>query len=188
MRNSAGGFLSTIAGAVLLSRTVSSGHYYQPPYDLLSPLLQGCELLGRTPQGLLNSTTTFAYLVVWAVTGALMGLFSRPGWNTCRTTLWMGFFAALFATVSRLLVDPAFWTSSGRNLELLLTFVTFSMITQIGLIGALPVSTLLSRLMLGHDAPLPTKIETVCTCGAVFRSIPILCSECGRTLRTGHEE
>jgi hypothetical protein len=32
------------------------------------------------------------------------------------------------------------------------------------------------------EAKPPEKIETVCECGAVFKSRPMLCSECGRQL------
>jgi hypothetical protein len=31
-----------------------------------------------------------------------------------------------------------------------------------------------------REHPIPEKIETICECGAMFKSIPMMCSECGK--------
>ena len=168
-----------IALLLTLPRTV-----YPYPFDMVWLLLAGGAALQTTAAGLLNLDTTLVYFAVWLVIGLLISPFSKSNWNSVRTAVWTSIFLALFATMSAVLLDPLFWTSGARNARLIEFFATCLLFAPLALAAAVPLRVSVVRLR-RKEAPSPESIRTVCECGAVFKSRPMLCSECGRALMVG---
>jgi hypothetical protein len=49
------------------------------------------------------------------------------------------------------------------------------------------MSLLMIRARKQSEVPIPQLIETRCQCGAVFKSKPLICSECGAVLRDAED-
>jgi hypothetical protein len=60
-------------------------------------------------------------------------------------------------------------------------FVTDLITAPLSLVSCIPIGMFAAWLSSSEAKP-PEKIETVCECGAVFKSRPMFCSECGRQL------
>jgi hypothetical protein len=147
-------------------------------------ILEGSSTLVTTADVILTPVF-FSYLIIWIIIGLITGPFSKANWNTVRSTLWVGFILASFALASELLLNPGFWNleiNPDRNYELIIHFASSLIIALLSLPTALFSAYLVNRLGKQTELPVPTKIETVCECGAVFKSRPMLCSECGRRL------
>jgi hypothetical protein len=61
-------------------------------------------------------------------------------------------------------------------------FISTIMTASITLFSAYPLSRIIQLASRESELPIPEGIETSCRCGTVFKSKPMVCSECGRTL------
>jgi len=182
MRNAVGGFLGALLGSCLIVWLLALPRILYPnPFDMIWFLLAGSAALQTTAAGLLNVSTTLVYFTVWLIIGLAIIPFSKSNWNSLRTSMWTGVFLALFTTMSVVLLDSLFWTSAARNARLIEFFATCLLFAPLALAAAVPVRVSVIRLR-RKEAQIPENIETVCECGAVFKSKPMLCSECGRVL------
>ncbi|MFX0107746.1 MAG: hypothetical protein ACFE7R_05665 [Candidatus Hodarchaeota archaeon] len=183
MKNMIGGILGAVlASIVIVTLLALEQPPYDQPYDSIWMILLGSDILAATPSEALQIQSTVLYLGTWVLAGVISGLVSDSKWNTVRTAVWIGGSIAIGAVASKLLLDPLFWGSASRNVELFLIFTSSILSSLLTLISSVPLIILLERIRRGVDLPPPDKIETRCECGAVFRSKPILCSECGRKL------
>ncbi|MHA2042373.1 MAG: hypothetical protein ACW975_10975 [Candidatus Thorarchaeota archaeon] len=114
--------------------------------------------------------------------GLVIAPFSKSGWNAVRSAVWTGVWVSIWALTSILLLNPAFWSDPNRNLDLLLLFTSTIISASLTLLSAYPISRIIRIARRERELPIPEKIETICECGAVFKSKPLVCSECGRTL------
>jgi hypothetical protein len=185
MKNFTGGVIATVGAclAVYLLSGMPSASYPQP-YDIVTFLLVGGTSLSRTAAGLGDLSETALRLIAWAILGLLVVPFSKPGWNLVRSCIWAGAALAAISLASTMLLHPEFWSSPDRNVTLLVLFLSSIASAQVSLLTAVPGAALAARLTAEREAPPPSLIETVCECGARFKSNPLMCSECGRVLRT----
>jgi hypothetical protein len=183
MRNILSSLVAVVIGSIVIVILLDlTQPAYPEPFSLLWILLLGSSTLQSTFSFIFDPSVVFMYLVSWIVIGLIVGPFSKAGWNTLRSTLWVGLIHAILALASLLLLDPAFWGLPSRNFDLLYQFATSMIVALLALPSALPTALLIGRIQKQSDPPVPTKIETRCECGAVFKSKPMLCSECGRRL------
>ena len=185
MRNFLGGLVAIVVGSFVIVQLLGLGQpVYPEPFNLIGFLLAGSSAIQSTLFGPLTVVVVIQYVAVWFLVGFIIGPFSKVGWNTVRSALWVGLIHAIFALASLLLLDSEFWGSASRNFDLLSQFVTSLILSVLTLPTALPTAMLFDRIGQQSEPPTPTKIETVCECGAVFKSNPLLCSECGRILNS----
>lgn len=181
MRNFLGGLLGAIFGATLIVYlTDVLPTTFPEPFNNIWFLLIGSQTLVKTIEGFVNSGILL--LITWLIIGIIGGLFSTSKWNSIRTATWVGVILATFSVISTILLDSTFWISETRNITLLIHYVSTIVIAMFSLIASVPLAIIISKLKLQKDDPIPTVIETRCECGAVFKSRPMLCSECGKTL------
>lgn len=184
MRNLIGGISGALLGSFILSHVLTlSNPGYPQAFTLIWPLLVGSSALLSTAQHLFDFSIIGWYILVWLLIGVISGAFSISKWNVVRTIIWVGVIVAITALASLLLLNPSFWDSARRNVYLVILFARSILTSLISLISGIPMVTLLLRLRRETEAPLPQKIETVCDCGAVYKSRPLICAECGKTLR-----
>ncbi len=185
MRNSLSGFAAVVVGSYIIVGFLGLVQpIYLSPVGLAWPLLAGSYALQSTFSSILNPSFTLVYVISWIVVGLIIGPFSKVGWNTLRSAIWVGLILAIFALASFLL-DPAnasFWTDPSRNVGLFYHFTTSLIISLLALPSALLIAVVSRNLQRETEQPIPEKIETICECGAVFKSRPMMCSECGRQL------
>jgi hypothetical protein len=183
MRNFVGGLIGVIIGSITIVILIGIPQpIYPEPYNMIWFLLAGSSALQSTT---FNPLTVLGlYFLSWLIIGLVIGPFSKPGWNTLRTALWVGLINAVFALTALLLTNPMFWESVNRNIELLYQFSTSLLLSILALPSALPIATIIDRLNRQTEPPVPSMVQTVCECGAVFKSIPLICSECGRVLNS----
>ncbi|MFW9862580.1 MAG: hypothetical protein ACFFET_09865 [Candidatus Thorarchaeota archaeon] len=183
MRNMLGGLLAAIIGSWLLVFILNLS---QPAYPqeliFLWGLLTGSQYLSHTYTLLSDPFALVSYSAVWVIMGFIIAPFSKSGWNSVRTAVWTGVWVSVWALTSILLLDPAFWSDPNRNWSLLILFTSTIMTASISLLSAYPAARIIRLASRERELPIPEKIETRCQCGAVFKSKPIVCSECGRTL------
>jgi hypothetical protein len=181
MRNFVGGLLAVIIGSTAIVMLIGlSQPAYPDPYSTIWFILVGSSALQSTVYS--SPTAFYMFLLSWIIVGLVIGPFSRPGWNTLRSALWVGLIHAVFALISLLFLDPSFWDSASRNFDLLYQFSTSLILSLLALPSAIPLATIVERVGRQAEPPIPTSIQTVCECGAVFKSNPMICSECGKTL------
>ncbi len=190
MRNFLGGLIGIIVGSfslVSLAGLQSSQPTFPEPFNTLWFLLDGSWVFQSTLQELFNQPLVTSLLLSWLIIGIVIAPFSRRGWNLLRSTLWVGVFLTIFALMFQILENPSFWDvnlNPTRNYDLLFQFVTSLIVSLFALPSAIPITISIEKALQTKDPPLPDKIETRCECGAVFKSNPLICSECGRILRT----
>lgn len=186
MRNFVGGLLAVIiSSAVIVMLLGLTQPTYPEPYSLIWFILAGSSALQTTLLEPFTLMVFTLYILSWLVIGFIIGLFSKPGWNTVRSALWVGLILAIFALASELLLNPEFWNleiNPNRNIDLIAQFASSLILCLLALPTALPTAYTIMKLGQKAELPIPNKIETVCECGAVFKSNPLICSECGRTL------
>lgn len=188
MKNFLGGFIAVIIGSLAITIFLQlPPPSYPEPFNDIWYILAGSSALQTTLLSPATTPTTLAYFVSWVIIGLIIGLFSKPGWNTVRSAIWVGLICAIFALISLLLLQPGFWTSPSRNIDLLLQFSTSLILSVLSLFSGLPTAMIIEKLGIESEPPIPSKIETVCECGAVFKSKPLMCSECGRPLNLENE-
>ncbi len=184
MRNLLAGLFGAIIGAVLIvSLQGLTQPNYPQPYEVLWFLFVGSNALQSTFLEMIDITKMPAYLITWIIIGIIITPFSKKGWNLVRSALWIGVFQGVLALVSILLINPELWTAPTRNLDLLYMFSASLFISLFSLISAFPLSMIIDHIRKQNEPAIPEKIETRCQCGAVFKSNPLICSECGMILR-----
>ncbi|MFW9799314.1 MAG: hypothetical protein ACFFD9_02680 [Candidatus Thorarchaeota archaeon] len=183
MRNLLGGLVGALVGAwFLVTFLALEPTPYPSPFDSFWILLHGAAQLQQALPYLLDSETIGLYLASWLVVGIVTGLFSKSSWNAVRTSVWAGIVVFLLTLTSILVLEPIFWTSPNRNWDLVFLFASSIIVASLSLLSSVPTVRILKILQRGKTLPPPQKIQTVCECGAVFKSRPILCSNCGRRL------
>ncbi len=182
MKNFVGGIIAAIFGTWILANTTMPNL----STDLIESVLHGAHSLSMTLSDTADQTVTVWRLTSWGLMGFIEGLFSRRGWNTVRTACWAGVAVTFLSLVSVLVSDPQFWNAPDRNVIIMMLFILTIPIALISLVVSVPVASLVEQLRSKQEPPYPTKIETTCSCGASFKSVPCICSECGRTLNA-HE-
>jgi hypothetical protein len=187
MRNMLGGLLAAFIGSWLLVFILNLS---QPAYPqeliFLWGFLTGSQYLSHTYTVLSDPFTLVSYLLVWLIMGLIVAPFSKSGWNSVRTAIWAGVWISIWAVTSILLLNPEFWSDPNRNWSLLILFTSTIMTASITLLSAYPVTRIIRLAFRERELPIPERIEARCQCGAVFKSKPIVCSECGRTFSYEH--
>ncbi|MHA1772191.1 MAG: hypothetical protein ACTSYL_01170 [Candidatus Thorarchaeota archaeon] len=183
MKNLMGAIGAIVLATITLHMMV---HLSLTQYSGLPPLIAfllsaSSTLIGISPISEIASVIV-AYLPVWLIAGLALGPLSEPGWNTVRSSIWFGTILAIIATSSILFTTPSFWYQPDRNLQLLVIFTTSLLLAQITLLTAIPLAIILKQARTHADPPIPEKIETVCSCGVVYKSRPLICSACGKPL------
>lgn len=188
MKNFVGGFIAVVAGSITITMLLQIPQpSYPEPFNSVWFILVGSSALQETLLSPATLPTVLFYFVSWIIIGLIIGLFSKPGWNTVRSAIWVGLICAIFALTSLLLLEPEFWSSSSRNIELLVQFSTSLILSVLSLFSGVPTAMIVEKIGIESEPPIPSKIETVCECGAVFKSKPLMCSECGRALNLENE-
>ncbi len=181
MRNTLGGLVATLIGSWLMVFILNQS---QPAYPQevasIWVLLAGSYSLSQSYVALFNPLTVGSYMLVWLIVGLVIAPFSKSGWNAVRTAVWTGVWVSIWALTSTLLLNPAFWIDANRNWSLLLLFTSTIVTANIALLSAYPTTRIIRMTHREGELPIPEKIETICECGAVFKSKPMLCSECGK--------
>jgi len=189
MRNFVGSLIGIIVGSfslVTLAGLLPTQPPYPDPFNLFWFLLNGSWVFQSTLQELFNQSLVGSLVISWLIVGIVIAPFSRKGWNVLRSTLWVGVFLTIFALMFQILENPSFWDvnlNPTRNYDLLFQFITSIVVSLFALPSAIPITISIERAQQTGEPPLPDKIETACECGAVFKSNPLICSECGRILR-----
>ncbi|MFX1415624.1 MAG: hypothetical protein ACFFC0_02380 [Promethearchaeota archaeon] len=183
MRNLLGGLTGSVIGAWCLVMLLAPDPVpYPSPFDTVWVLLAGCESLQQSLPHLLDPNTTVAFLASWVAIGVIIAPFSKSYWNAVRTSVWVGVIIGILSLSSILVLNPTFWTSASRNWDVVVLFGTSIIVGLFSLVAALPLVKLISLAQKETKLPPPVSIQTTCECGAVFKSRPLLCSECGRQL------
>jgi hypothetical protein len=183
LKNFVGSILGVLVGSYVLVVTVPIAQPSYPAlYDSMWILLAGCQALQSTIQQFGALENILWFIITWLVIGVIASPFSDSKWNAVRTSVWVGILITLFSLASLLLINPEFWYSETRNWELLLQLIVSILTSFISLLSSIPSVMLIIKIKEGSEAPLPQKIETICECGAVFKSRPMICSECGKKL------
>lgn len=181
MKNFIGSLLAVIIGSIVIVPLLGVPQpSYPVPYNAIWFILAGSSAFQRT---IFSSPNIVGlYILSWIVIGIIIGPFSKPGWNTVRSALWVGLIQAIFALISLVLLDTGFWESTSRNFDLLYQFSISLILSMLALPSAIPIASVVEKLGREAEPPIPSIIQTVCECGAVFKSNPMICSECGRDL------
>lgn len=183
MKNFIGGLSGVVVGSIII--VIGLGletPLYPEPFNVVWFLLVGNHAIQATLFEPIMPSVLISYILTWVIIGLIIGIFSKPGWNTVRSAIWVGLINAIFALISLLLLEPEFWISATRNFDLLFQFVASLVLSILALPSAFPISMVMERLRHQTEPPIPLRIETVCECGATFKSNPLICSECGRML------
>lgn len=184
MKNSLGGIIGVLIGSfaiVLLVGLTNQG--YSWPYSTIWIILSGSSALTSTMAGISNPSTILGYVLTWIIIGVVIAPFSKKGWNTLRSAIWFGIILGILSLSSILLLDADYWTSPTRNIDLVYHFVISISVSLFAIPSAVPTTMIIDRFQKQAEAPIPEKIEASCECGAVFKSNPLICSECGKQLR-----
>jgi len=189
MRNFAGGFAGSILAMALAYFLIDNiSIAYPENVEMLGFLLTGSVILSGSLESIISLNSIFELILVWGLVGLIVAPFGVSEWNLLRTAVWMGGIIATFALSSTLLVNPGFWVQNDRNLLLAFLYARTIMASLISVPFSFLVFNAKKRWLSKRPEPIPEKIETVCECGAVYKSNPLVCVECGRQLREQTEE
>ncbi len=182
MRNLLGGIIGGIVGSVYIWYAMQGPKLDWPaPYDTIGFLFEGSSIL------VLYSETGAIDLGIWfsgwAIAGIAIALFSTSKADSIRTMLWSGGCVFILLIVGVFILDPAYWNSTDRNLFLLIWLVRSVLTAPVALVSAIPLIVLRKKLVHEEETAPPEKIETSCVCGAIFKSKPLMCAECGRQMK-----
>jgi hypothetical protein len=184
MKNFLGGLASFIVGCFLsISLIHSQIPEFPPLVEFLSPIFLGSELLH--PNYITTLELIGPFILLWLPIGLISGVSASSYWNSIRTVFWCIIFVVLFSLLSIFIQNPLLWTEDQalRNWSIILHFVGALVVIPITLPFAIPVVYVIRKIQAEVEQPKPEKIETICTCGAIFKSNPLICSECGSRLR-----
>ncbi len=182
MKNLIGGVIGALVACVVIS--FMSGiplSTYPDPFNQIGFILDGPPLLETAYFSFFNARSLVNLLIVIVFSGIVLVLFSKNQGSVVRTILWMGASLGSIHVASVLLMNPAFWTSADRNFALLMIYIQNILISIPTIVASVPLMRFKAWLNRG-EVLIPPKIETICECGAVFKSRPMICSECGKTL------
>ncbi|MHA1907444.1 MAG: hypothetical protein ACW98Y_09140 [Candidatus Thorarchaeota archaeon] len=183
MRNLLGGAIGALVGTSLVCYLAAlSPNVYPDLFGIIWFLLDGARFLESTLEVILTNGQVIEVLTVWLLIGIFISPFSKTEANTVRTVIWLGVILGSFSVASVLLMDPTFWGSQERNVSLLVLYIRIIITSLLPLFSAIPLVWLGKKLRKNKEVVAPDKIETTCLCGAVFKSKPMICAECGRTL------
>ena len=184
MRNLLGGLIGILIGAAAIVALLGiPDPMYSWPYSSVWFILGGSNALKISFDGFLSQSTVVGYILSWVIVGLVISPFSKKGWNTLRTSLWAGIILGILSLASVILLDANFWTSPTRNIDLFYHFVMSFSVSLCAIPSAIPATIVITQLKKQSELPIPDKIETSCSCGAIFKSNPLICSECGTQLR-----
>lgn len=184
MRNLIGGVVGAIIACLIIVIINNAPLYIYPePFGQIWFILDGPRYFDFSITMLQNTAILVGLLISIGVAGITLSIFSQNAGNTIRTCLWMGITLGSLHVASILLVDSSFWTSAERNVTLLILFIQNILIALTSIVSAIPLVWLRKRLMDKNEEVLPPIIQTKCECGAIFKSNPLICSECGRKLK-----
>ena len=184
MKNVLGGLIGVLIGSIVLVLLVDlTGPAYAWPYSTFWIILTGSSGLISTINGISDPSLLLGYILTWIIIGVVISPFSKKGWNTVRSAVWVGIILGILSLVSILLLDADYWTSPTRNIDLAYHFVIALSISLCAIPSAFPSTVIIDRIKSQAEMPIPEKIETSCECGAIFKSNPLICSECGKQLR-----
>ena len=182
MRNLFGGIIGCILGInyfilVTQSLQMTWPNFIGPVYFLL----EGAFYLNLY---VIPSTIEdfFQWFLAWVIVGIVIAIFSKSISNSIRTVLWSAVSLFLLLIAGVFIQNSSFWQSADRNFFLLLWFVRSVLTSMIALCSSSPLLFVKGKVSKGKEIPPPAKIETICSCGAVYKSKPLICAECGRTL------
>lgn len=183
MRNLFGGVVGSALGITYIWYVIQPMLVSWPEeLALISFLIEGAYLLD-----LYIILSPFDYVLEWSIAwlliGVFVGIFSSSKWNTIRTALWAGMTIFILVIAGVFIQDPTFWQSVERNIFLIAWFIRSAVTSMIALISGIPILLLKERLLQDKEKPPPEKIETICDCGAIYKSNPLICAECGAILR-----
>ncbi len=183
MKNLIGGIVCAIVGTEVIALLVNSQQYsWSGIIPQFATILEGAFLLAIYGKlGL--EFYAIQFITAWCIIGVVAAGFSDSKANSIRTLMWNGVAISLLVISGIMIQGPGFWQSSDRNLTILLSFVRCVAISLLALVTAVPISHALEISRRAGEAEAPEKIETVCECGAVYKSNPMICAECGRRLR-----
>jgi hypothetical protein len=182
MKNLIGAILSFIVGSLALYALGLDIPEYPVPYGTFAIFLAASSVLLNTFSTLSWGIDFLQHLLAWLLIGFLSGLFSDGTWTNVRTAVWVGLVIGTVHLASTLLLNPSFWYQTDRNVVILVSFILALLTSQLSLVSSIPATLIVNRIRAKEPPEAPERIETRCQCGAVFKSNPILCSECGRVL------
>ncbi|MDF1540464.1 MAG: hypothetical protein P1Q69_16330 [Candidatus Thorarchaeota archaeon] len=183
MKNLIGGIIGTVTVSALMPIFHIPPLYgYPEPFSDIWVILNGPQSVVFALQNLQFPHYLFGLLVSFIAAGIIVSLFSESVGKSIRTSLWMGVVLGTVLIASVLVVDPSFWTMENRNITLVIFYIQNILVSLISLVSAIPLVWLRIRLKDGGAISAPPVIQTTCDCGAVYKSKPMICSECGRTL------
>lgn len=185
MRNFLGALVGALMGtSLIVAITGLAPPSYPAPLDLVWFVLAGSESLLLSVLDAVDPTSMLVGTMVWIAMGVIAGLVATSRWNVLRSVLWMGVLVAVLGLVSLFAISPDLWfqDQAVRNTVILYRFVTTLLLSLVSVLGALPVAMAITTIRKKSLALPPGKIETICECGAIFKSKPLMCSECGRFL------
>lgn len=184
MRNFISALIALNIGSLIVMGLASQS--YPEPFELVAFLLSGSVVLMSLLETLLSFRLESLVIVAWLIMGLIVGITAESKWNSIRTVVWIGVMMAILDLASMFLNNPALWSSNQveRNILIIMQLIKGQIIGLFTLITALPVIVLIGMFRRPMQIE-PKPIMTVCECGAVFKSRPAICSECGRVL---HDE
>ena len=188
MRNFLGGLIGAVVGSTITVYFLGiSSPNYPESFTSIWFFLVGSEILKSTNQYIPPTHSTLIIICTWLIIGVILSFFSESTWNGIRTTIWTGAVIAIFSLISILLLDPVFWVSESRNWDLVIHFSESILYSLFSLITTAPLVFIRIKIQRKKEIAPPERIETICECGAVFKSKPMLCSVCGKTLAESNE-
>ena len=185
MKNLLGGILGAVVTCITLYfLAIVPLHNYPEPFNHIWILLDGPMYQEAALNSLIHLESIVTLVVPLCVGGIVIAGFSKNISNSVRTLLWMGVALGTFYIASVLLLNPAFWTGVDRNILLLTYYLRSILLSFLALVVAIPLLLLKSWAINRDSLVVVPKIETTCECGAVFRSRPLICSNCGKDLQS----
>ncbi len=185
MRNLLGAIASVLLGSYLAFMLIEMNVLpYPSPSDALWFLIAGGTILNSAVTCIFQPNFIIPYIGIWLIMGLIAGIFSISKSNTVRTALWIAVIIAILSILSAFLQNPSIWFGDmlERNSFLLAQFVQAIPTSLLSLPSAIP-TVYVKRMLFSEAEPKPpNEIRTRCECGAVYKSKPMLCAECGREL------
>ncbi len=181
MRNFLSALIALNIGSLMVMGLASQ--HYPDTFEPIAFLLNGSGVLMTLVDGLLSFRFDALVLSAWLAMGLIVGLTAESRWNSVRTVIWIGVIMAICNLAAVFLINPGLWSSNQveRNILIIAQLIKGPFIALFTLITALPIMAIIGRAKKPMQIE-PKPIITVCECGAVFKSKPAICSECGRVL------
>ncbi len=183
MRNLFGGVIGCILGVSSFVFLTNSLHLVWPSFlNSISFILEGAFYLNLYTFP--DTNHLFHWFVAWLIVGIVIAVFSKSISNSIRTTLWTAVTIFILFIAGVFIQNPSFWQSTDRNFFLLFWFMRSILTSMITFASSIPLLFVKRHVSKEKEILPPTKIETICSCGAVYKSKPLICAECGRYLES----